>query len=99
LQEELRRIAVGQSEGSLPERVSQIEVELRDGATAQARLVNAPANLRTELRLFYLTLRADQSLTPTAGPPHFALSVSAFRAYGADGALIERLEVAPAPGK
>jgi hypothetical protein len=73
--------------GAVDPDVSRVAFELADGSVVSATTMRAP-DLETAAR-FFLIRRSF--VIPAAGPP-----VRAVETYDADGAMIERAEVAPA---
>ncbi len=68
--------------------VSRVEVELNDGGSVQARVYDAPAALGLDLKFFLVRTRPPENGAPKVGAPEPPFR--AFRAYDADGRLLER---------
>jgi hypothetical protein len=67
--------------------VAKVKVELADGRLVDTELFDAPAALRTDVRLFIVRLQLGALERTAEGGVH------AFLAYASDGRLIERVTV------
>ena len=67
--------------------VAKVKIELADGQLVDTELFDAPAVLRTHVRLFIVRLRLGALERTVEGGVH------AFRAYDSDGRLMERKTV------